>query len=90
MAKNATHLTGAGTTTVVSVDSNPGGVLDRVVVGTGDSGATVELQHADDDSTISTIDASRPDIGRVYRYTFGDRGLKVVVTGSPDVTVLYD
>ena len=85
-AKRFINLTAAGTT------NRPQAVrLDRVVVGTGEAAATVELRTAGANvETIGTIAVDNPDNGRVFDLELPPGGLTVIVVGAPDVTILYD
>lgn len=84
MASRHKHYDAAGTFTIQNVQR-----LERVVVNAGAASATVTVRFANDD-VIAVIAADKPDIGRVFNRVFGGVDLEVVVSGTPDVTVLYD
>lgn len=90
MASRFKHYDAAGVYLIERVSQ-----LDRVVVNAGAPTASVTIRFAESDGVIASIDATSPDIGRVYNIRFGgERGLGVdleaVVSGAPDVTILLD
>lgn len=85
MASRFKHYNTADTYTIERVDR-----LDRVVVNSGVSGATVTIRFAASDGVIASIAADDPDIGRVYNIVFGGVvDLEVVLSHDTDVTVVY-
>lgn len=86
MASRFKHYSTADTYTIERVNR-----LDRVVVNSGVSGATVTIRFAASDGVIASIAADDPDIGRVYDIVFGGFGanLEVVLSHDTDVTVVY-
>jgi hypothetical protein len=75
----------AGTTTVKAAPS----LLHRVVIGKGATSATVTVYDntSATGNTISVIDASAPSSLEFNIQTL--TGLTVVISGTPDVTVVY-
>ena len=82
-AKRATNYTAAGTYV-----HDQAVRLERIMVNTGVTSATVEVQVEGD--TIATIAADNPDVGRVFDLELPNRGFTVVIVGTPDVTSFYD
>lgn len=79
---SAFHFSAAGTADVAA----PGGILHAVSVNTGASGASVDIRDGSSGNTIATIDASA---ARTLTFDVQLKtGLHVVVTGTPDVTVV--
>lgn len=83
-ASRSVNLTGAGT-----YEFPQARVLRGVTVNTGVAAATVALAHMDSQATpIGLVAASDPSVDRAYDVKV--RGLSIVVTGTPDITVTFD
>ena len=93
-AQNASRFNTAATHVVVAADNANTDtrlrriVLHSILVGTGATSGSVSVQY-DDGEIIAVLDAANPSIGQRFDLEIAGRGLQVVLTGTPDVTVFW-